>query len=423
MKAHRKNTAILIVVCIILSVVIAALIFIFQQDNLNETTDTVTPQNSFSPTPSNTQTETSQVPDTPLDGLNEDILEPNNPYTVKLDSSQIKFLDPTIDDDALALVYFPNKSVASFEAGNFLLNTKVFYDKHNYIGTITIISERYVKVGFLMADKDESLYILDVQKNDDIADLSLRIINRDNPITEQQVDGLTNLIKLTNPSYVKDNRQDLFILPFVKQALETLLNAADSQDASLNMHVASAYRSYTDQLQSFDYWVNKRVTEQNMTYKEAYEYTAGRVAIPGCSEHHNGLTLDVIGAGYLLDESSKGSPYAKWLKHNSYKYGFHIRYEEGKQDYTKITLYEPWHLRYVGLPTAYYLYQNNLCMEEFYYLLVKNGYVDFEFEDATYRYMYSASNNIYIDSQIMQIEQFSVIASGINGFVLLCRIN
>ena len=198
--------------------------------------------------------------------------------------------------------------------------------------------------------------------------------------------------------------------------------AADAYDASLNMHVASAHRTFDAQKQSFDYWVNRRVAEENMTYTQAYEYTAGRVAIPGCSEHHNGLTLDVIGYGYMLDESSKGAPYALWLKDNSYKYGFTIRYEEGKQQYTKITLYEPWHIRYVGLPTAYYLYREDLCMEQFYIKLLNEKYIEFMYDNETYYYIYSKTDNIYIDTDIMEIIQYSAIASGVDGYVLLCKV-
>lgn len=420
MKADKKRITIVIIVLVIAVITISFLVFLIGQDKAKPV-PTPTPKNSSSPIPSNVPTET--IPDLPLEGLNEKLMEAKDPYTVVLDSSQVKLLDSTSGDNAFAIIYFPDKAIASFEDGKFLLNTKVFHSKKNYIGTVTIVADTHVKVGFLMADKDESVYMLDVQKNQTTADLSLMIINRNNPISKEQTESLKNLIQLTDPWYIRDNRKDLYTLAPTKQAMESMLKAANLQDESLNMHVASAYRSYTEQKQSFDYWVNKRVTQENMTYEQAYEYTAGRVAIPGCSEHHNGLTLDVVGDGYMLDESSKGAPYAKWLKDNSYKYGFHIRYEEGKEEHTLITLYEPWHLRYVGIPTAYYLYQNDLCMEEFYNMLVTKGYLDFEFENYMYRYIYTKSDNLYINSEIIQVEQLSVIATGIDGYVLLCKVH
>ena len=46
------------------------------------------------------------------------------------------------------------------------------------------------------------------------------------------------------------------------------------------------------------------------------------------------------------------------------EYGFIIRYPDGKQAETEVN-YEPWHLRYVGIPAATYIMENGLCLEEF----------------------------------------------------------
>ena len=46
------------------------------------------------------------------------------------------------------------------------------------------------------------------------------------------------------------------------------------------------------------------------------------------------------------------------------EYGFIIRYQKDKEDLTEI-IYEPWHLRYVGIQVSEYLRQSNLCLEEF----------------------------------------------------------
>ena len=53
----------------------------------------------------------------------------------------------------------------------------------------------------------------------------------------------------------------------------------------------------------------------------------------------------------------------KWIHQNSHRYGFIIRYPEGKEDITKYS-YEPWHLRYVG-NIASNIYNNNLTLEEY----------------------------------------------------------
>jgi LAS superfamily LD-carboxypeptidase LdcB len=418
----KKNVATIITICFIAAIVIAVVIFLVQQQNndVENPTPTVTPSTSHSQT--NEPTQSQNITEIPLEGLNEKLADVNNPITITLNSEQLKIIDASVSSETYALVYFPDRNISNYENGQFILKTSVFHETNNYIGTITIVSDSYVKAGYLLADKDGKIYFENSEKNQISADVSLRIINRYNPITQQQADDIEGLVNLTNPWYVLDERDDLYILSHVKTAMESLLTEADRQDSSLNMHVASGYRDYASQKQSFDYWVNRRVTQENMTYEQAYDYTAGRVAIPGCSEHHNGLTVDLISYGYMLDESSKDAPYAKWLKDNSYKFGFTIRYEEGKEQYTHITLYEPWHIRYVGLPTAYYLYANNLCMEEFYETLINEGYLDFEYEGETYRYIYSKTYNIYINQNIMDIVQYSSIASGVEGYVLLCKI-
>ena len=54
----------------------------------------------------------------------------------------------------------------------------------------------------------------------------------------------------------------------------------------------------------------------------------------------------------------------KIVKDIAYKYGFIIRYPNGKE---KITGYkfEPWHLRYVGIQNAKEIYENDLTLEEY----------------------------------------------------------
>ena len=51
-------------------------------------------------------------------------------------------------------------------------------------------------------------------------------------------------------------------------------------------------------------------------------------------------------------------------KEHCHEYGFILRYPEDKQDITEIN-YEPWHMRYVGVPVATYIMENGLCLEEF----------------------------------------------------------
>ena len=67
----------------------------------------------------------------------------------------------------------------------------------------------------------------------------------------------------------------------------------------------------------------------------------------------------------MEDTSDKNaSDVWQWLRENSYKYGFILRYPEDKTDITGIG-YEPWHYRYVGKEIAEDIYRQGICLEEY----------------------------------------------------------
>ena len=74
----------------------------------------------------------------------------------------------------------------------------------------------------------------------------------------------------------------------------------------------------------------------------------------------------MIGEDYTLKyklDFSKSKEY-KWLMDNAYKYGFVLRYPEGKKDITGLS-FAPWHFRYVGIDLAKILHDQNLTLEEY----------------------------------------------------------
>ena len=66
----------------------------------------------------------------------------------------------------------------------------------------------------------------------------------------------------------------------------------------------------------------------------------------------------------MLDDGFADTDKAKWLKDNSYKYGFILRYPKGKEDITGV-IFEPWHFRYVGVEAAAEITKNKLTLEEY----------------------------------------------------------
>ena len=84
---------------------------------------------------------------------------------------------------------------------------------------------------------------------------------------------------------------------------------------------------------------------------------------PGFSDHQTGLACDIGMPGYKFDMFTDTAE-CKCLHANAYKYGFILRYPEGKENITKYT-YESWHFRYVGIEASTYIYENNITLEEY----------------------------------------------------------
>ncbi|UAL54390.1 MULTISPECIES: VanY-A/VanY-F/VanY-M family D-Ala-D-Ala carboxypeptidase [Metabacillus] len=97
--------------------------------------------------------------------------------------------------------------------------------------------------------------------------------------------------------------------------------------------------------------------EQSVLYQEM----GSDYALPaGFSEHNLGLSLDVGSTQMKMSEAPEG----KWIEENAWKYGFILRYPKDKTDVTGIQ-YEPWHIRYVGLPHSAIMKDKNLALEEY----------------------------------------------------------
>ncbi|WP_265457128.1 M15 family metallopeptidase [Enterococcus sp. HY326] len=158
----------------------------------------------------------------------------------------------------------------------------------------------------------------------------------------------------------------------IVDAYNQLASAAEA--AGYPLVVVSAFRSVADQQQVYDASVNRRMSEENISYEQAVEETNVQVTQPGYSEHHTGLAIDVVDSDWynnysnyasdMLDPLFGEQPAAQWLAANCAQYGFIIRYPEGREDITGIT-YEPWHLRYVGVDSAEYITSHNLTLEEY----------------------------------------------------------
>lgn len=138
----------------------------------------------------------------------------------------------------------------------------------------------------------------------------------------------------------------------------------DCREAGGSPYICSAYRTEDYQWGLFNNKV-QRLKDAGLSDWEAETEAAKVVAYPGTSEHQLGLAMDIIDSDYTtLDEGQEDTYTQEWLMDNSWRYGFILRYPNGKSDVTGI-IYEPWHYRYVGLDAAKAIYDSGLCLEEY----------------------------------------------------------
>ena len=179
------------------------------------------------------------------------------------------------------------------------------------------------------------------------------LVNKDNPLPRASIP--TDLVDAG--SLYKDN---IKIDRTVKEEFDKLKTLASQY--GYHIDIESGYRDYDYQEKIYNHLLEEK----------GFSYAITRIAEPGKSEHQTGLAIDFCvydnGKCYIEHEI-EDLPVTKWIYQNVYRYGFILRYPEGKEDITKYS-YEPWHLRYVG-DIASYIYNHNLTLEEYKNSLLK----------------------------------------------------
>ena len=170
-------------------------------------------------------------------------------------------------------------------------------------------------------------------------------MNKDNPIPESYDFTLT---ELDNGKKV-DSR--------IYDDLQEMLN--DMTAVGIYPVIGEAYRTAEEQEEIMQNYISDYIA-QGYSEEDAKAEAKKWVAKPGTSEHQLGLALDINAD---TNYSSNESVYT-WLADNAYKYGFILRYPQGKEDITGID-YEPWHYRYVGKIAAEEIYNSGVCLEEY----------------------------------------------------------
>jgi D-alanyl-D-alanine carboxypeptidase len=177
----------------------------------------------------------------------------------------------------------------------------------------------------------------------------VRLVNQDNLLPSDYVPE--DLVKIKAK---KTSSTPIQMREIASTALSEMFAAALNDGITLYAH--SGYRSYQ--------------TQKTMYYNRL-EQNGGKddgvVALPGASDHQTGLGIDVISKEWIgkkFNPDFADTPEAQWMHDHCAEFGYVIRYPMDKGDITGI-IFEPWHLRYVGVEAAAYIMGKSMVLEEF----------------------------------------------------------
>lgn len=172
------------------------------------------------------------------------------------------------------------------------------------------------------------------------------LVNKYNYLREDFVPN--NLVELEAP-YA---REGIYLVKSARDKFYELVKKASEE--GLTIRAVSAYRGYTYQKRLYDKYVENDGVSKADTYS----------ARPGFSDHQTGLVVDVDNSINSFEGFTNTKEY-QWMLANSYKYGFILRYPEGKEAITGYQ-FESWHYRFVGVKLAKKIKASNLTFDEYF---------------------------------------------------------
>lgn len=298
-------------------------------------------------------------------------LEEDLPIIETLNEENLEYFKTLpVDDTYLDLIAHPEFNQDYFERyiqywKNFDLESVLYYVNEGFSDSeierlkslrnddayILEYSERYLAsdtgddretIEYVNAWIDREFYVDYVET--DISKGDLMLVNKYHRLSEDYEPS--NLVQIEAQYGIQGYLQE-----HCYEAYKEMVEAANAAGVSLTIN--SPYRAYHRQESLYNYYLLSDTVEEVDTYS----------ARPGFSEHQTGLAIDIL--SYVSDFSNfEYTNSASWLKANSYKYGFILRYPENKIHITGY-IYEPWHYRYVG-EIAEDVYLSGLTYDEYY---------------------------------------------------------
>lgn len=196
----------------------------------------------------------------------------------------------------------------------------------------------YVNIGL---DNDYYTNVINIDNQDDLAVLVNKYHKLSNDYVPSDLEKINSKYQWLGRS--NELRKD------AREAFEKMCEAATKDN--IYIYAGSGYRSYQTQLYLYNTYVKRDGFKAAETYSARASY----------SEHQTGLAMDIANKSGFISKNDKEYD---WLVKNSYKYGFILRYPEGKENITGY-MYEEWHYRYLGTTLAKEVYDSGLTYDEY----------------------------------------------------------
>lgn len=163
---------------------------------------------------------------------------------------------------------------------------------------------------------------------------------------------LVNLVDVPFANVVED-KTEVKVKEEVVEPLTKLCTAASEIDSQTcgNMIVTTGYLSYEDQIQLYE----------KALLKYGQDKFGQHASYPGQSEYQLGYSIKLSPVEEASEDEQKTQ--ATWLKENAYKFGFIIRYPEGKENTTGKSA-DAYILRYVGEKIAKEMQDKQMTLNE-----------------------------------------------------------
>ncbi len=256
--------------------------------------------------------------------------------------------------------------------------------------------------------------------------------NTDQPDTTGYSKISVSKDKIYQGDLILVNRENVYRFPSDTSNLVSVylnkLSTYGVKDAelSLDKHVIEQFNALLQAHYNATYDTDIIVIRGYRSKEEQASLSAANADTPaaGYTELHTGLSfcLGLSPQGYYNTEGDHA-----WVQNNMPAYGFILRYPEGKDAVTgeKASTYQ---FRYVGVPHAVYITENNLTLEE--YLESLKGYtfgkktLKLQIGDSQYEVYYTPADatgdtTVYVPAN----GSYTISGNNSDGFIVTCKLN